>query len=378
MTEPWPRAPDGWSYSALVDAEACARRWSLRAQRGARARALTDERARWANARGRAAHAAVERLIGIHQEHQGPAAGSPEIEAFWRAHLPSGLRALVREALYAEAKRRAPSDEARARRWVDEELRATVAIVGAFVRVALAPLDRSVGAVRVDAEVVVSATLAAGPCGVWTGQIDAVSRTREAAVIIDFKTGHRDPTHLEQVRIYDVLFANDVRVSAGARVVKLAVVYGDGSIDTGDPGGRDERAALGEQLVVRAARAAASIEARPPHARPTAELCRACEVRAGCDAYWSARSSWAPARAVETWDGEVVVGRRSPATGALELRCDDGVTAVLLLEDRFATQCASLQTGDQLRIVGARRRSLDDDLETWIIEATTGTVLVKT
>ncbi|KYF60256.1 hypothetical protein BE04_25980 [Sorangium cellulosum] len=122
----------------------------------------------------------------------------------------------------------------------------------------------------------------------WKGKADLLVVSDDACEITDFKTGSPDEAHRFQVRVYALLWALDEELNPSGRAVRrLALAYEAGDVEV-EPPTAQELDALTEDLVERRTAAEASLSARPPAARPTAENCRYCGVRQLCDDYWSA------------------------------------------------------------------------------------------
>src|SRR5205823_6764255 len=60
----------------------------------------------------------------------------------------------------------------------------------------------------------------------WVGFADAIRLSHDSCEIIDYKTGAESPAHLDQLRIYALLWARDDVVNPNARLAtSLAIVY---------------------------------------------------------------------------------------------------------------------------------------------------------
>jgi CRISPR/Cas system-associated exonuclease Cas4 (RecB family) len=121
----------------------------------------------------------------------------------------------------------------------------------------------------------------------WVGVADYVSVSEDHCEIIDFKTGEPDEEHKLQIRIYDLLWANDRRFNP-ARVLadKLTLSYGSRSIDVPAPR-ESELDKLAQSLADRTEAVRGVMQTQPPEAKPSLEHCTFCDVRHLCSTYWN-------------------------------------------------------------------------------------------
>jgi hypothetical protein len=123
------------------------------------------------------------------------------------------------------------------------------------------------------------------------GRADLITVRDEECSIVDYKTGAPDDHHVEQVRLYQLLWSRDRSVNPTAipvRSLTLAYASHDKSVEPLDDDGLNDLAA---ELVARMRDAEIALEMRPPPARPAPDLCRLCSVRHLCDDYWASATA---------------------------------------------------------------------------------------
>ncbi|WP_169508287.1 RecB family exonuclease [Polyangium aurulentum] len=351
-------APNVWSFSALRDARECPRRWALRASgrvQEAHAPGGGGAAPGMGLMRGRVCHAVLERMLDAHREHDGPAWGSPALQAFWKRHFSRGIVGLVREEadreLRRDISRRDPSFEARLRREVDEAIPSLAASVSALLRLTLSRASESERPIAF-AEVPVESEMAPGVR--WSGRIDAVVRGGGDVTLIDFKTGTPSPQDLEQLTAYACIFERDVRTRGLGRVRLLVVLYARGGVEEQDAPTGDALDAERTRFAREALDAARRLSASPPEASPAPERCPRCDVRGHCDAYWDARVMWEdlPQKVAPTIDAELSVTEVLGGGRALLARGDAGSWFVRL-DPKHEKVARTLTSGSRVRLVAA-------------------------
>ncbi|PSM31942.1 PD-(D/E)XK nuclease family protein [Haliangium sp. UPWRP_2] len=391
----WPSAPAHWSYTSLKVALECPRRWALREaglQPAPTSMTLTRSSALVGRIRGGASHAMLQRMIGLHCQHNGPRAGTPEMISFWREHMPAGLLATTQDVVREELARAVAGTniDGIALRELQHQceagLREIVNFVTASFRVALEILGKGSpqGTILNGAktalepglrsEIPVSARLGSDRATYWFGRIDVVVITNSTIALIDFKTGHPSPEHRVQLELYALLFARDRKLNpCGRRVDNLILVYPNAEIIRWLAPGDTQLAELERAVASQATIASEQINASPPVARPEPSRCAPCDMRAHCDAYWVQLPhdlKFGEYRVdlrieVESVRGDTEVVGRLVAPGRDRL--------VLLFRPR---RPPSVRVGELLRVVGATPVSDQGEAEALLVfEVGAGSVI---
>lgn len=197
------------------------------------------------------------------------------------------------------------------------------------------------------------------------GRVDLLTVSSDRVDIVDYKTGAEDPSHLDQLRFYAMLWdqddvANSARTSLGA----LTASYPANDLTIPAPN-ESELQALVASTSARVAEADNQVEAKVPVA-VTGEHCRVCSVRSLCAKYWQEMTpdpSWLPGG---TWfDYEGIVGQQNGIKSWWMLHRDSGNAELLL---RTISVGRPLEPGQRLRLLQLRR---DDDPD---VEATVATL----
>jgi hypothetical protein len=175
-------------------------------------------------------------------------------------------------------------------------------------------------------------------------------------VITDFKSGAEAGDHLEQLRVYALLWSRDrLRNRTGRLATSLRLVYPDGLQTFPAP---DERvlAALEEEITARSIAARDALQNAPPAALVSGDRCTRCGVRQLCDPYWSApppaercgpesghdvQVRLVRQRASRTWDGVAIKPMDSSRPAAVEVFVSQ------------ASLASALQPGMVVRVLGA-------------------------
>ena len=121
----------------------------------------------------------------------------------------------------------------------------------------------------------------------WSGRADLLTCAPGATEIVDYKTGAPDDSHVEQLRIYALLWFRDRQVNPAARIAsRLVVAYPVEDVVVEAPS-EEELSSLEAELVTRTEAVRAHLGRRPPEARPAEALCATCPVRQLCGEYWA-------------------------------------------------------------------------------------------
>lgn len=375
----WPAVPALWSYSSLKDMETCPLRWML-------ARAQYPEL--WdrpgypqapaaATLFGDIVHAAVEVVLQALAAAGCPSSGSAEVVAVLRTL--GGYTAILEQALSYRLQRLVGNPrltEARLhayRRTLTERLQeARVQVQTIISRTALLPTpplspveaygdaksERRALGVGAHPEV----ELVADDLRLH-GRIDLLVVAATHAEITDFKTGDADPSHVQQLRTYALLWDLD-RVANPTRLptAELVIEYPDQQVRQAAPSAADLRTVEGE-IADRIARADAEIIRQQPAAKPDVETCRFCQVRHLCDDYWRQVAPSPLAVQVAEWfDYEGVLTAAVGVRGWAATGPGGNGPDVLL---RTAVPESDLRVGDRVRVLGVRRAADpdSDDIE---------------
>jgi PD-(D/E)XK nuclease superfamily len=112
----------------------------------------------------------------------------------------------------------------------------------------------------------------------------------DSCSIFDLKTGEPSDSHIEQLRVYSVLWDGDRELNPDRLPLReLKILYGSSAISLDLP----TRETLGKWRSAIAERTESVVEqlaASPTPARPSAENCSGCQVKLLCNEYWKLRS----------------------------------------------------------------------------------------
>jgi hypothetical protein len=189
------------------------------------------------------------------------------------------------------------------------------------------------------------------------GRIDLLTVSSDRVDIVDYKTGAEDPSHLDQLRFYAMLWdQDDVANSACTPLGVLTASYPATDVTIQAPN-ESELLALVASASARVTDADKQVEAKAPVAI-TGDHCRLCSVRSLCAPYWQ-QVAPDPARVPGgTWfDYEGIVGQQNGIKSWQMLHRDSGNAELLL---RTTSVGGPMEQGQRLRLLGLRR---DDDPE---------------
>jgi hypothetical protein len=184
----------------------------------------------------------------------------------------------------------------------------------------------------------------------------------------DYKTGQPEPHHVDQLRLYALLWQYDEDLnSGGVAATSLSIVYAahDEVLDAPTAA---ELHDLASTLDARIEAAESQLRLRPPPARPAPEICRYCSVRHMCEEYWA---DIAPLSVGDVGsdpvlaDCEGTIARRNgPRSWVLAL-APTGFEVLL----RTPTEEPGFEAGDRVRLLGVVYGA-DDDAERTIATIT--------
>lgn len=375
----WPSPPEQWSYSSLREAEECPRRWSL-----SRAtypavwdRSGYPQRPVVASLVGEVVHSALERVLrALHAEGCDSRVGTAAVSILRQL---GGYSVLVRVAIEEQLRRLEPNPRMAPR---IETLRAVLnkhvpeirqRVQSIVTRMPLAPSGRALEG---------QAGGGRGPLGPGSypeielrapqlrffGRVDLLSVGTGQVTITDYKTGQPDPQHVDQLRIYALLWHHDDELNPWrVPAASLVIVYSahDEFLDGPDAVELDD---LATTLDARIESAQSQILLRPPPARPAPDVCRYCSVRHMCEEYWA---GLAPPVAGDVGADRVFVdcegtitGRNGPRSWMLTLKPTS--FEVLL---RTPTETPGFDAGDRVRLLGLIYGA-DDDCERTVATVT--------
>jgi hypothetical protein len=142
----------------------------------------------------------------------------------------------------------------------------------------------------------------------FVGVVDLLTITHGQCTIWDFKTGAVSERHVEQLRVYALLWTEDPRNPTQKPPDRLVLSYEHHEQHVPSLSS-DDVAALRGELSQRVRLATAALGTIPPPACPAPAHCAYCDVRQLCPEYWSALPTWEDGGAVSRWrDVEVDVG----------------------------------------------------------------------
>jgi hypothetical protein len=201
------------------------------------------------------------------------------------------------------------------------------------------------------------ATLTAGSVRL-TGRVDLLTVDDDGICITDFKTGAEDSGHLDQLRVYALLWDLDREANPGRRsATELVAAYPNHDVTSPAPT-VEELTILQRAVESRIAAADAEVAADIPKAIPSEENCRLCQVRQLCDEYWQQVARDPGEMSAGAWfDYEGAVGARNGARSWWMQNRRTGRRELLL---RTASAATALTPGSRVRVLGFR---LDDDPE---------------
>lgn len=295
-----PQPPEYWSYSTLKEIESCPRRYILGHA------SYPDLWPGWGYPQqpstaalfGDVVHDSLERIIRAFARAGCTYSGSAEAVGVLRGL--GGYSAVIKDVLDARLARLDGNprvgDDRRARlqqHLEDRVPEARTDIQGYLQRMTLRQEPRAEGVPSGQATPIrqplghgphPEATLRADHLRV-KGRIDLLTVTSEQADIVDYKTGAQDPSHLDQLRFYAMLWDQDEVANRHRKPPgKLAAAYVSTEVSVSAPDAH-ELADLSTRTAQRVATADAEVVAIVPKATP-GDHCTHCPVRSLCGTYW--------------------------------------------------------------------------------------------
>jgi hypothetical protein len=381
-----PDSPAHWSYSGLKEVETCPRRFALGHAsypdlwNGPGYPQVPHPAALF----GEVVHDSLERIVKALVKAGCDSLNSPEFVDVLRDL--GGYSAVAGGALEArlaklEGNPRVDADRrARLRQQVEDQIpEARTEIQGYLQRTSVVPKQGEASARPSQLAADGSSTPARQPLGIGThpeaslrvdslrvnGRADLLTVSYDRADIVDYKTGAENPSHLDQLRFYAMLWdqddvANDARTPLGV----LTASYPTSDVTIPAPK-ESELLALVASTSARVAEADRQVGADAP-AAVTGDHCGLCPVRSLCAAYWQKMTPDPVGLASGTWfDYEGIVGQQNGIKSWWMLDRDSGKTELLL---RTTSAERPPEAGQRLRLLGLRR---DDDPE---VESTVATL----
>lgn len=294
----WPVAPEHFSFSSLGDIEGCPRRWALSHAAFA---SLWDgegypERPSVASLQGHVVHSALEDLVRALAEAGCESPVAPEATEVLRQL--GGFTEVIRRKVASVLESQKPNPRFNARS--DEIRRQLVAAVPQMRQAVQALIAATrIRAVSKEGPWSGDGTGQGGrlPDGSYpekwvrssqlklVGKLDLVTLDGSDVEILDYKTGEQRSHHVEQVRLYAVLWAHqDAETSDRPFATRLTLAYPDTEVDVSPPT-PEELEVMRDDVRDRVSSALEDLEGVPA-ARPSTETCGFCSVRHLCDEYW--------------------------------------------------------------------------------------------
>lgn len=190
------------------------------------------------------------------------------------------------------------------------------------------------------------------------GRIDLLTITDNAVRITDYKTGLEDPSHLDQLYTYALLWDLDRVVNpSGRKVTHLTAAYPSYEMSAPGPA-EEELRVLRQTFETRMAAADAELAAPRPRAITREDTCGFCQVRQLCAEYWGEVVPVLESVPLGTWfDYQGIVGARNGVRSWWMMSRRTGKRELLL---RTPSPSIALNSGSQIRVLDIR---LDDDPE---------------
>lgn len=389
MPMAWPAPPEIYSFSSLAEIEACPRKWALRHAKYPHWEGQPyPDRPSVAAMKGTVVHRALELICKrVAGDGATPGLGDPALAL----REFGGFTILIQQALEDVLRREAGPRTEQVAASLRKSLGAAVAELRRELQAMVGRLDvlptNSVPDRANRSEPATSGSVAYGrrpldhgthtevtllaPSLRLKGVVDLLSVNDEGAEVVDFKTGRPQAHHVDQLRMYGLLWAADsVSNPSGlpVRTLRLSYVGEDVTIP---PPPRVQAATDASRQQARAAEADALLLNVPPKAIPTEANCTFCSVKHLCSDFWSQEALQDDPRLVRFVDATVRVqeqlGERTWAITPHRLVPGPFIPVEIL---RNVPPGAAYQAGEELTVLGGVLRS--DDLEPAIgVTATT-------
>lgn len=185
----------------------------------------------------------------------------------------------------------------------------------------------------------------------FRGRVDLLTISGDQVAIVDYKTGSEADVHADQLRLYALLWSVDrAKNPRHLPVASLTAAYCDHDTSVDLPSD-DDLATYSVELAARIVEAEREISSGAPAARPSQDNCRYCPVRQLCTVYWAS----VPPQLVNTqrgdfFDYEGVIGEQNGQRSWWLLN-DTGDPELLL---RTTTPTPPFEVGDRVRFLGLR------------------------
>ncbi len=375
----WPSPPNAWSFSSLQEAESCPRRWALRRATyiGVWDRSGYPPKPSTPALVGDVMHRTFETLVtafanaGCHALASECAVDVLRSLGGYSAVIERSIeqtlgqyegnpRAVDRlESLRADLKNRVPEMRTRIQDVVARTTRATTPDpIPPITGGATGPISKrqplSVGS---HPEVELRA-----PEFRLAGRADLIRVKGDGCAIVDYKTGAPSPLHIDQIRMYAVLWAYDADLNPRQLpATELSLVYTDSTVQV-EPPTLAETAELAAALRDRTETVESQVAVDLPMARPGVDLCGWCSVRHLCSEYWpflealpaGSRQELSPAPFGDC--AVLIVARHGPKSWDIDVT-SHGRNGLL----RTPSDSTVFRPGDRLRILDAVLSDAEED-----------------
>lgn len=379
----WPSEPDWMSYSSLSEIELCPRRWMLkRATYPALwTRSGYPDNPSMPALVGDIIHSTLDRVLTAFVQNGCDSTTSPDAVDILRSL--GGYSGLIQQAI---RDRVAPLS-------LNPRTAERLAVFETALRTRTAEMRQRVQTIVARSVIVPRDAVADGPASAagqrlpvslgshaeldlqaedmrWLGRADLLTVTKDGCEILDYKTGDPNEGHVDQLRVYALLWVLDTaRNPEARRVTRLVASYRTREVVWDGPTPTDLQE-LQTTLSERTDAARADLRARPPMARPSDELCASCSVRHLCEEYWSFVEDAPPeGRTAGTWFGDVelkIERQHGPmswrATVSRNRSVDRGTSAIL----RAPRENFPFRPNQMWRVINAAL-NYDDETEVFVV-----------
>ena len=120
----------------------------------------------------------------------------------------------------------------------------------------------------------------------WKGRVDVITVLNNSCSMLDLKTGEPSDTHIEQLRVYSVLWDGDQDLNPDRLPLsELKIFYGSSAVSLDLPT-NESLADWRSALTKRTENVLKLLTLSPVPARPSPENCSGCQVKLLCNEYW--------------------------------------------------------------------------------------------
>ena len=361
----WGEPPQWFSYSSILEAEACPRQWALKraAYPGLWERTGYPDLPSLPALSGTVVHEGLEIIIRALASSGCTSTQDPEAVAVLRSL--GGYSAIIQSVTDEQIGRLEDNPRCRSRlEYFRRELKLRSAdmrqamqslLSRSMISAGVGPTHASEGADSSKSLPIARRHLADGPYPErslrstrlrMTGRADLVMISGRDVHIVDYKTSAPSEHHSEQLRTYALIWSRHDSLDANRPyVTRLTVSYPNADVEVDVPTA-DELDILETQTVARLKDLTTRLAEDPPEARPAEERCRFCPVRHLCDPYWHAFATSTPDEGFSDLRGQVIEqnGPRS-----WRLRLASGKDVLLRVPDEET----KYELGAWLRILAA-------------------------